>query len=182
MSLVGISQDPGLFISSIGGSDFDSLVISSNPKMVMQRAVFSLASSESTTSRQESDSDPFSAPPSQSSAAVSVAEIYSTALQRPRYYHSRRLRKDENYSPPQFRREPGEKWLWIIPLIGLIAGFMVSGYLVYSAMGGPPLKYCPVLDEDFSSGALNPRIWTKEVEVGGFGFVRTLVRSTWFRD
>ena len=57
--------------------------------------------------------------------------------------------------------------------MGLIAGFMVSGYMIYSAIGGSPLKYCPVLDEDFSSGALNPRIWTKEVEVGGFGFVGT---------
>jgi hypothetical protein len=138
--------------------------------MVMQRAVFSLASSESTTTKQESITEPFSTPPWPSSEAVSVAEL-STTLRRPKYYHSRRLRKDENYSPPQFKREPGEKWLWIIPLMGLIAGFIVSGYMIYSAIGGPPLKYCPVLDEDFSSGELNPRIWTKEVEVGGFGFV-----------
>jgi hypothetical protein len=29
-------------------------------------------------------------------------------------------------------------------------------------------KYCPVLDENWAGG-INPKIWTKEVELGGFG-------------
>jgi hypothetical protein len=29
-------------------------------------------------------------------------------------------------------------------------------------------KYCEIFNEDFSNG-LNSEVWTKEVEVGGFG-------------
>jgi hypothetical protein len=105
---------------------------------------------------------------SASSTGISSAREFSN-IRPARYYHSRRIRKDENYEPPKFKKHRGEKWLWIIPTIGLIGGLAVGGLIVYNGIGGQSHNYCPVLDEDFSSGVLNPRIWTKEVEVGGFG-------------
>jgi hypothetical protein len=107
---------------------------------------------------------------STSSTGFSSARDLSN-LPRSRYYHSRRIRKDENYVPPIFKKHPGENWLWINPLIGFIAGLAISGYIVYTTVSGKSYNYCPVLDEDFSSAVLNPRIWTMEVEVGGFGYV-----------
>lgn len=105
-----------------------------------------------------------------SSTGLSSARDLSN-LPRPRYYLSRRIRKDENYTPPIFKKHPGEKWLWINPLIGFIAGLAISGYLVYTTVSGKSYNYCPVLNENFSSDVLNPEIWTMEVEVGGFGYV-----------
>jgi hypothetical protein len=58
----------------------------------------------------------------------------------------------------------------IIPLIGLFIGLAIAVLLIYDGLQTVVNhKYCPVFMEDFSSGTLNPSIWTKEAEVGGFG-------------
>jgi hypothetical protein len=55
-------------------------------------------------------------------------------------------------------------------LIGLGIGIMIAGFLVYDGLRSVVNhKYCPVLHDDFSGGTLNTRIWTQEVESGGFG-------------
>lgn len=65
--------------------------------------------------------------------------------------------------------DPKEKWVTIIPLIGLAIGFAIAGFLVYDGISSVVHhKYCPVMSDDFSSG-LNTNIWTKESEVGGYG-------------
>jgi hypothetical protein len=67
-------------------------------------------------------------------------------------------------------KDPREKWVTIIPLIGLSIGVALAGFLVYDGIRSVVNhKYCPVLTEDFSAPTLNDRIWTKEVEAGGFG-------------
>jgi hypothetical protein len=86
-----------------------------------------------------------------------------------RYFHSRRVRKGEVEQPWRSKVDPKEKWVTIIPLIGLALGFGIAGFLVYDGLKSVVHhKYCPVFSDDFSSG-LNPSIWTKEAEVGGFG-------------
>ncbi|KUJ23333.1 putative beta-1,3-glucan-binding protein [Mollisia scopiformis] len=86
-----------------------------------------------------------------------------------RYFHSRRVRKGEVEQPWRKNKDPKEKWVTIIPLIGLALGFGIAGFLIYDGLSSVVHhKYCPVLDEDFSGG-LNPSIWTQEAEVGGFG-------------
>jgi beta-glucanase (GH16 family) len=66
-------------------------------------------------------------------------------------------------------KDPKEKWVTIIPLIGLALGFAIAGFLVYDGLSSVVHhKYCPVLSEDFSEG-LNTNIWTQEAEVGGYG-------------
>lgn len=67
------------------------------------------------------------------------------------------------------KKDPKEKWVTIIPLIGLALGFGVAGFLIYDGLSSVVHhKYCPVMSDDFSQG-LNTNIWTKEAEVGGFG-------------
>ncbi|OCK74991.1 glycoside hydrolase family 16 protein [Lepidopterella palustris CBS 459.81] len=96
----------------------------------------------------------------------------STALQtmkQPRFFHSRRVKKGSIERPWMNRKDPKEKWVTIIPLLGIFIGLAVSGVLIWDGLRTVVNhKYCEVLNEDFSEG-LNPKIWTKEVEVGGYG-------------
>lgn len=86
-----------------------------------------------------------------------------------RYFHSRRVKKGEVEQPWRSKKDPKEKWVTIIPLIGLLAGFAIAGFLIYDGLSSVVHhKYCPVLDDDFSGG-FNGDVWTKEAEVGGFG-------------
>ena len=99
----------------------------------------------------------------------------STALYRsagpPTYFRSRRIRKGEQERPWLEKKDPKEKWVWIIPLIGLLIGVGIAGVQVwYGLQRVSKHAYCTVLDEDWSGG-FDEQIWTKEVEVGGFGYV-----------
>ena len=86
-----------------------------------------------------------------------------------RYFHSRRVRKGEVEQPWRSKVDPKEKWVTIIPMIGLLLGFGIAGFLVYDGLSTVVHhKYCPVLSDDFSEG-LNTDVWTQEAEVGGFG-------------
>lgn len=86
-----------------------------------------------------------------------------------KYFHSRRVRKGEVEQPWRAKKDPKEKWVTIIPLIGLLLGFGIAGFLVYDGLSSVVHhKYCPVLSDDFSGG-LNTNVWTQEAEVGGFG-------------
>ncbi|KAK4995303.1 hypothetical protein LTR66_004844 [Elasticomyces elasticus] len=90
-------------------------------------------------------------------------------MQSQRYFHSRRIKKGEVERPWLDRKDPKEKWVTIIPIIGIFIGLAVSGFLVWDGLRTVVNHvYCPVLDETFSGG-LNSKVWTKEVEVGGFG-------------
>lgn len=90
-------------------------------------------------------------------------------VQPQRYFHSRRIKKGDVERPWLDRKDPKEKWVTIIPIIGMVVGLALVGFLVYEGLQTVSnYVYCPVLDEDFSGG-LNPKVWTKEVEVGGYG-------------
>lgn len=67
------------------------------------------------------------------------------------------------------RKDPKEKWVTIIPLVGIFVGLALSGVLIWDGLRSVVNhNYCEILNEDFSNG-LNSKVWTKEVEVGGFG-------------
>jgi hypothetical protein len=105
-----------------------------------------------------------SAPPSKAGSTTGFQLHHRT------YFHSRRIGKGEVPRPWLDKKDPREKWVTIIPLIGLFLGLAVSGFLIWEGLQTVQQHvYCPVLiQEDFSRG-LDPKIWTKEVEVGGFG-------------
>ncbi|QSZ36651.1 hypothetical protein DSL72_006532 [Monilinia vaccinii-corymbosi] len=111
-------------------------------------------------------STPFvSRPASTFGASSSIGRSYTT-----RYFHSRRVKKGEVDQVWKANKDPKEKWVTIIPIIGIIIGLGIAGFLIYDGISSVTHhKYCPVLSDDFSSGSLNPNIWTQEAEVGGFG-------------
>lgn len=114
--------------------------------------------------------NPFSSPfPSRPASSFGSSSAVQSRSLPSRYFHSRRVRKGEVDQPWRANKDPKEKWVTIIPLIGLALGFAIAGFLIYDGIASVVHhKYCPVLDEDWSSG-IRSNIWTKEAEVGGFG-------------
>ena len=65
-------------------------------------------------------------------------------------------------------------------MLGLFTGIAITGVMIYLKIGRLAThNYCPVLDDDFSSGVLNKNIWQAENEVGGYGYV---IRSASVKD
>ncbi len=114
--------------------------------------------------------NPFASPYGSNTQSVttSSAALHQQGLSQ-RYFHSRRVRKGEVEKPWTNQKDPREKWVTIIPLIGLFLGLAISGFLIWDGLRTVVNHtYCPVLNEDFSRG-LDSKIWLKEAEVGGFG-------------
>lgn len=80
------------------------------------------------------------------------------------------MKKGELERPWLNRKDPKEKWVTIIPLLGIFVGLALSAFLIYEGLQTVHHNvYCPVLMDDFTGG-LNSNVWTKEVEVGGYGY------------
>ncbi|KAF2668939.1 concanavalin A-like lectin/glucanase [Microthyrium microscopicum] len=84
-------------------------------------------------------------------------------------FHSRKIVKGTTEKAWLDRKDPREKWVTIIPLIGILIGVGVAGFLVWDGLRTVVKhSYCPVIDEDWSKG-FDTKVWMKEAEVGGFG-------------
>ncbi|KAL1304605.1 hypothetical protein AAFC00_003574 [Neodothiora populina] len=85
------------------------------------------------------------------------------------FFHSRRVKKGELEKPWLGKKDPRERWVNIIPCIGILLGLCLTGFLIYNGLQTVSNKqYCVVFEDDFSNG-FNEKIWMKEAEVGGFG-------------
>lgn len=151
-------------------------------KAKMQRAASYINTSKSTPHSEEnsraqtpvSNSNPFATPPYSRPASTigarsgfQYAEVPGTG-----YFRSRRVRKADAVPLPDKKKSKKEALLWGFPLGGLLLGLGLTGLIIYLKIASiTHHKYCSVLSEDFSSGTLDPNIWTKEVQVGGFGLV-----------
>ena len=64
-----------------------------------------------------------------------------------------------------------KKWHTIFPVTGIIIGLLAACAAVYQgATTVTNHKYCSIYEVDFSNGGqLDPKIWTRELSVGGFG-------------
>ena len=112
---------------------------------------------------------PFTMSGQNSANASSTALHLHQQRENQKYFHSRRVKKGEIERPWLNKKDPKEKWVTIIPLIGLALGFAIAGFLVYDGLRTVVHhQYCPILTEDWSQG-FNTKVWTKEAEVGGFG-------------
>lgn len=101
------------------------------------------------------------------STAGSIAGLHH--VPQAKYFRSRRIKKGTIERPWLDKKDPNDKWITIIPLIGIIAGVAISGLLVWDGIRSVVNHvYCPVLVDDFSKG-INEKVWLKEIEVGGFG-------------
>ncbi|KAK3372220.1 glycoside hydrolase family 16 protein [Podospora didyma] len=108
-----------------------------------------------------------SRPPSSFDSSSGLGARFDDRSQR--FFHSRRVRKGEVEKPWTKNVDPKEKWVTIIPIIGIVLGLCVSGFLVWDGIRSVVKhNYELVLDESFSNG-LDPNIWKKEVQVGGYG-------------
>ncbi|OTB02834.1 glycoside hydrolase family 16 protein [Hypoxylon sp. CI-4A] len=86
----------------------------------------------------------------------------------PRYFHTRRVKKGELEKPWLDKKDPKEKWVTIIPILGILVGLGISGFLVWDGLRSVVKhQYCLVLDDSFAT--FNDAVWTKEVQLGGFG-------------
>lgn len=89
-----------------------------------------------------------------------------------RYFHSRRVKPGDVEKPWAKNVDPKEKWVTILPLLGIALGFAISGLLIWDGIRSVVKhQYCLVYEDDFSSGVLNEKIWEREVQLGGFGYV-----------
>jgi beta-glucanase (GH16 family) len=103
-----------------------------------------------------------------SSKNGSSAAIHQAGLSQ-RYFHSRRIKKGGIERPWTKTKDPRQKWVTIIPLVGLLIGLGLAGFLVWDGLRSVITHtYCPVYSDDFSNG-FNDKVWTKRAEVGGFG-------------
>lgn len=85
------------------------------------------------------------------------------------YYRSRRIRKGATDRPELREKDSRDKWITIIPVIGILVGLAAIGLLVWDGWRKVTNHvYCHVFTDDFSRG-FNDTIWTKEVELGGYG-------------
>lgn len=85
------------------------------------------------------------------------------------YFRSRRIKKGTIERPELKEKDPHDKWVNIIPYMGVIVGLGVIGLLTWVGLHSViNHKYCSVLYDDFSHG-FNPRVWTQEVQCGGYG-------------
>ena len=120
-----------------------------------------------------------SRPPSSFGSSSAIGPRFEERAQR--YFHSRRVFKGEAEKPWLKKPDPKEKWVTILPIIGLLVGLGISGFLVYDGLSSVVHhNYCPLMDEDFGSGTLDSSVWTKEVQVGGFGYVFFFLFSFFF--
>lgn len=106
--------------------------------------------------------------PISTSGSSSAIEVHHKPTQQ--YFRSRRIKKGEIEHPWQkAKKDLREKWVTIIPLVGLALGFAIAGFLVYDGLRTiVHHNYNLILDEDWSHG-FRTDIWHKEVTVGGFG-------------
>lgn len=113
--------------------------------------------------------NPFASPYNSRPASAYSSTSAIRTMPVTRFFHSRRVKKGEIDQPWKSKVDPKEKWVTIIPLIGLALGFAIAGFLVYDGLSTVVHhKYCQVLSDDFSQG-LNTAVWTQEAEVGGYG-------------
>jgi len=87
-----------------------------------------------------------------------------------RRFKSRRVKKEDIQRPWVGEKDPRRIWHLVLPLVGIVLGFVYTGYAIYQGTAAAPNhEYCLILNEDFSSGILDTSVWTYEVAVGGFG-------------
>lgn len=79
------------------------------------------------------------------------------------------MHKGEVEKPWLEKKDPKEKWVTLLPIIGIVIGLGISGFLVWDGIRSViKHQYCLVLSDDFSQG-IRKEIWQHEVQVGGFG-------------
>ena len=103
-------------------------------------------------------------------ASTSAFHLHASGSQK--YFRSRRIKDVSTISKPWTeKKDPSKKWHTIFPLIGIFCGLALVGVAAFQGYTSViNNSYCPIYHVDFTTGGqLDPKIWTKEVQLGGFG-------------
>jgi hypothetical protein len=104
--------------------------------------------------------------------SVQSHDLASGRFRNREYFRSRKLVNGDIRKPWLEEEDSSKKWLLIIPLSGMVMGLFIASMIIY---GGIKVvvkhKYCDLFIENFNGMTLNESVWTKEVELGGFGYV-----------
>lgn len=113
--------------------------------------------------------NPFDTPYGSLPASAANSQIDVNQFGAANYFHSRRVKKGNLDKPWLISKDPKEKWITIIPLIGILIGLGLGALLVYDGLRSVVNhKYCSVYQTSFTEG-IDETMWIKEAEVGGFG-------------
>lgn len=125
-------------------------------------------------------SPPASRPASIHTETASLAGMGVVDQPPQRYFHSRRVKAGDVEKPWTKNVDPKEKWVTILPLLGIALGLAISGLLIWDGIRSVVKhQYCLVYEDDFSSGVLNEKVWEREVQLGGFGYVSPPSSISW---
>jgi hypothetical protein len=104
-------------------------------------------------------------------ASYRASAFHLPAVGSQKYFKSRRINPEDIQKPWTDKKDPKKKWHTIFPLIGIGLGIALVALECWQGLSTViNYNYCPIYEVDFSSGTLDPKIWTKEVETGGFGY------------
>ena len=79
-----------------------------------------------------------------------------------------RFNKNGVEKPWLKEKDPREKWVTILPLIGVVIGCGLAAFLGYNGWSSVEThKFCLVYEDNFDK--FNNDVWQHEVQVGGFG-------------
>lgn len=120
-------------------------------------------------SRRVEPTNPLASPSVSRPASSESSGVITRRPAAPRYFHSRRIKKGEEVEKPWLKkRDHREKWVTILPITGFLVGLGISAFLVWDGLRSVAKhNYCLVLEDNFAN--FNDNVWTKEVQVGGFG-------------
>jgi hypothetical protein len=101
-----------------------------------------------------------------------VDHIYTSGYEekkpRSEYFRSRRVKPEEVERPWLDEKHPRQFWICFFPILGFVLGLMVTGLLIWHGVRSVARhNYCEIFNDEFTSW--RDDVWTKEVEVGGFG-------------
>ena len=125
---------------------------------------------------------PFSAsgantPGTPGSIRASTTAFHVPTAGKTKYFRSRRIQDVSTIAKPWTEvKDTKKKYHTIIPMIGIFLGFCLVGLACYQGYTSViNHTYCPIYNVDFTTGGqLDEKIWTKEVQLGGFGYVASL--------
>src|ERR1700750_1750830 len=88
--------------------------------------------------------------PSQRLVTQTTSQAHAAA---PKWFHSRKIKRGTVERPWKDKTDPREKWVTIIPIIGMIVGFTIASILIWDGLRQVVShEYCLVLNADWSTG------------------------------
>ncbi|KAF2203850.1 concanavalin A-like lectin/glucanase [Delitschia confertaspora ATCC 74209] len=157
------SPEPKRSISCTGGAPFNLFQTPSASLPVSKPVSIHSPAIEGTEVRERTQSRQSETQPSEPRSSESTQPL------SPTYFKSRRIKKEDIQRPWLNQKDPRAIWVNIIPIMGFIIGLGIAAFLMWTGYRSVSHhRYCEIMYDNFTSG-WNDKIWTREIEVGGFG-------------